>query len=143
MRINKALTPDQRKSIIEKLEQQLNKYQSTTLPKNIAAAEKIYNDHVKSVNEYLDTAAAETLVQPAILDIKSNLAFKGYFAKPGQPGIQLISFASKYFTAAFPRYVPQFIVLYWRWGQHPANLKFAKEMEENFPIEKLQALIDK
>jgi hypothetical protein len=143
MQASKALTPEQKKSTVEKLEQQLRGFQDNTLQKQIAAAEKIYNDKIKPVNEYLDTATAETLAQPALLDLKSNLGFKGYFVKHGQPGIKLINFTSKYFNAALPRYVPQFIVVYWKWGQDPPSLKFANQMEENFPIEKLKTLIDK
>jgi hypothetical protein len=143
MQASKALTPGQQKSIVEKLEQQLKEYQNNTVNKNIAAAEKIYNDKIKPVNEYLDTASTETFAQPAILDLNSNLGFKGYFVKQGQPGIKLISFTAKYFNTALPRYLPQFIILYWQWGQDAPSLKFAKEMEDNFPVEKLKALIDK
>jgi hypothetical protein len=142
MRASQALTPEQKKSIVGKLEQQLKEFHDNTLQKQISAAEKTYNDKTKPVTEYLDTATAETLSQSAILDVESNLAFKGYFAKQGQPGIKLINFTTKYFNTALPRYVPQFIVLYWKWGQDPPSLKFAKEMEENFPVKKLGALID-
>ncbi len=143
MQASKALTPGQKKGIIEKLEEQLKDFQDNIIQKNTAAAEKIYNDKIKPVNEYLDTATAETLAQPALLDLKSNLGFKGYFVKHGQPGIKLINFTGKYFNAALPRYVPQFIVMYWKWGQDPPSVKFAKEIEGNFPVEKLKRLIDK
>jgi hypothetical protein len=142
MQASKALTPQQKKNTVEKLEQQLRDFQNNTVKKNIALAENIYNEKMEPVNKYLDTASAETLSRRAILD-KNGIEFKGFFAKPGQPGIKLINFTTKYFNAALPRYVPQFMVLYWKWGQDPASLKFAKELEENFPLEKLKALIDK
>ncbi|MBC7934813.1 MAG: hypothetical protein H7Y86_05560 [Rhizobacter sp.] len=142
MRASKAFTPEQKKSTVEKLEEQLKEFSDNTSKKNIAEAGNIYKEKIKPVNEYLDTASAETLTQRAILD-KNSIEFKGYFAKPGQSGIKLISFTSKYFNPALPRYVPQFIVLYWRWGQDPPSLKFAKEMDKNFPVEKLKTLIDK
>lgn len=142
MQASKVLTPEQKKSTVQKLEQQLKEFMDNTSKKNIAAAENIYNEKIEPVKKYLDTASAETLAQRAILD-KNGIEFKGYFAKPGQPGIKLINFTTKYFNPALPRYVPQFMVLYWKWGQDPPSLKFAKQLEENFPVEKLKALIDK
>ena len=143
MQASKSLTAEEKKGIIQKLEQQLKDYQDHGMQKTASIAEKIYNDGVKAVNEYLDTATAETLAQPANLGV-TGIEFKGHFAKQGEPGTKLISFSTKYFTGALPRYIPQFVILYWRWTtQDASSLKFAKEMEENFPIEKLKALIDK
>ncbi len=142
MKASNALTSEQKNSTVEKLQQQLRDFQENTVQKNRAVTEKIYNDKVKPVNEYLDTATAETLARQAILD-KEAIEFKGYFAQRGQPGIKLINFTTKYFDMALPRYAPQFMVLYWKWGQDPPSLKFAKQMEESFPVEKLKALIDK
>ncbi len=141
MQASNALTQEQKKSIVEKLELQIKNFQDNNLQQQIAAIEKIYNDKMKPIKEYLDTATSETLSQQAI--VATSIEFKGYFAKQGQSGIKLINFSAKYFNMALPRYVPQFIVLYWKWGQDPPSLKFAKEMEENFPIEKLKLLIDK
>jgi hypothetical protein len=143
MQASKALTAEQQKSIVEKSEQQLKDFQDNTMQKKASAAEEIYNDAIKPVNEYEDTASAETLSQPAILG-EYGIIFKGHFAKQGEPGTKLISFTTKYFNKALPRYVPQFFVLYWRWSTGDASsLKFAKEMEENFPVEQLKDLIDK
>ncbi len=141
MQVNNALTQEQKKSIVEKLEQQLKNFQDNNLLQQIADIEKMYNDKMKPLNEYLDTVTSETLSQQAIL--ATSIEFKGYFAKQGQPGIKLINFTTKYFDMALPRYAPQFMVLYWKWGQDPPSLKFAKQMEENFAVEKLKALIDK
>jgi hypothetical protein len=143
MQASKSLTYDQKRDVVEKLELQLKNFQDNNLKKLIAAAEKIYNENIKPVNEYLDTASAKTLSQPVILDKKNYIAFKGYFAKEGEAGIKLFCFTSKFFNNELPRYSPQFMVLYWKWGQDPPSLYFAKQMEENFPVEKLKALIDK
>jgi hypothetical protein len=143
MQASKALTAEQRNSIVKKLEYQLKAYQNNTVNKNIVAAEKIYNDNIKPATQYLDTATAETLSQPANLSV-TGIEFKGRFAKQGEPGTKLICFTTKFFNKALPRYVPQFIVLYWRWSTGDVSAcKFAKQMEENFPVEKLKALIDK
>jgi len=142
MQASKALTAGQKKVVVEELEQQLKDYQNKKMPENIAATQKKYEEQLKPVKEYLDTASATTLAQQAILDIKCFTTFKGYFAQPGTAGIKLIAFPAKYFNQQLPRYVPRFMIVYWRWGAHPANLKFASTFEDNFPVEKLQALVD-
>jgi hypothetical protein len=143
MKASSAMTDIQRKEVVEKLEKQLKNFQDNIAQKNIEAAEKIFYEKMKPVKEYLDTATAATLNKPAVLNKKTNIAFEGNFAKEGQDGIQLFCFTSKYFNKDLPRYAPQFMVLYWKWGQDPPSLYFAKQMEENFPVEKLKALIDK
>lgn len=142
MKASKTLSAGQKKVIVYKLQQQLEDYQNNVMPKNTAATQRMYEEQMKWVNEYLDTASAETLAQQAILDKRSNIVFKGYFAKPGEEGIKLIAFPAKYFNRQLSRYVPQFMIVYWRWGAHPANLTFAKAFYDNFPVAKLQALID-
>ena len=92
---------------------------------------------------YLANASPETLEQPAIIDPKYNeLKFRGTFGDEDKGGTRLIAIGSKYFKD-LPRYVPQFMVLYWRWTQDPVSLRFKEQFEKNFPIEKLKAMIDK
>jgi hypothetical protein len=42
-----------------------------------------------------------------------------------------------------PVYVPQFFFVSWSWNNSPSVVKFGKAINENFPIEKLQEMIDK
>jgi hypothetical protein len=42
-----------------------------------------------------------------------------------------------------PKYIPQFFVVNWKWGNWPPQADIAKLIEERFPFEKLQAMIDK
>jgi hypothetical protein len=48
-----------------------------------------------------------------------------------------------YFRKDLPAYIPQTFVLAWMWGTKKWETDFRKTIEENFPIEKLQAMIDK
>ncbi len=48
-----------------------------------------------------------------------------------------------YFNMKLPHYVPQFMVLLWEWDKNAPALDFKKQIEENFPVEKLQAMLDK
>jgi hypothetical protein len=143
MEANNGLAPDEKKKIVEKLSLQLKEYKENTIGKNVAATEKIFAEKMKPVQSYLDTASVETLSQQALLDNYGNIEFKGTFSKDAQHAVKLFCFTGKYFDPQLPRYVPQFIVLYWFYGNHPVNLKIAKAIEENFPVEKLKMLIDK
>ena len=64
-------------------------------------------------------------------------------------GKMLVTENSAYFRKDLPKYVPQFMVLYWDWvGDAPMyggaqGEYYRKMIEENFPVEKLQKMIDK
>lgn len=108
------------------------------------SAAKLFNENIKYINSYLDTASAETLAQPTIIDPKYNsLSFKGIFGDENRGGTRVIAFSGKYFTPGLPRYVPQFIVVYWTWERNPRGLQLKEEFEKNFPLDKLRAMIDK
>ncbi len=48
-----------------------------------------------------------------------------------------------YMRKDLPKYVPQFFVVKWIWNDWPPQADIAKLIEERFPFEKLQAMIDK
>jgi len=48
-----------------------------------------------------------------------------------------------YLRKDLPKDVPQFFVINWQWGSSIADEKLRKLFEENFEVEKLQAMIDK
>ena len=56
----------------------------------------------------------------------------------------LVTENSNYFRKELPKYVPQFFVIELMPGdiQH-ANMNFKQIIDENFPVEKLKAIIDK
>ena len=47
-----------------------------------------------------------------------------------------------YMRQDLPKYVPQFFVLWWTWSESGLQPNIAKLIEEKFPFEKLQAMID-
>lgn len=98
------------------------------------------------INSYLDAAREETLKQPAVINPRFGIwGFKGKFGNEDSGGFRLVLFAgsNKYFDTTLPRYVPQLIQLYWTHGDSPPSILFKKQFEENFPVEKLKAMIDK
>lgn len=63
------------------------------------------------------------------------------FSTGAEGGSMLVTENPAYIRKDLPKYVPQFMVLYWSWGD-AANSKYFRQMiEANFPIEKLQAMI--
>lgn len=124
-----------------KFQNDLNIYKPGSLFEGMAKEKLIY------INSYLDTAKENTLQQVAIIDPKTAgiWGFKGKFGDEEKEGFRLVLFAgsNKYFDTTLPRYVPQLIQLYWTHGDSPPSLLFKKQFEENFPLEKLKAMIDK
>jgi hypothetical protein len=59
-------------------------------------------------------------------------------------GRMLITENPAYIRKDLPKFVPQLIIMHWQWNEgYVAAEHFRKMLEENFPIEKLQAMIDK
>jgi hypothetical protein len=136
-------TSPQAPKIKQQLEQQLKDFQAKKEGYK-SSSRKFYDEEIKYIDNYFANASAETLEQVAIIDPKYNaLKFRGTFGDEDNGGTKLIAVGAKYFNKDLPRYVPQFMVLYWRWTEDPVSLRFKEQFEENFPLEKLKAMIDK
>jgi len=87
---------------------------------------------------------ANLLDSPAIVRILDNMyPDVPIFTTGAEDGSMLVTENPDYIRKDLPKYVPQFIVLYWSWGNEANSKYFRKMVEANFPIEKLQAMIDK
>ncbi|MFL5738573.1 MAG: hypothetical protein ACJ75B_00040 [Flavisolibacter sp.] len=82
------------------------------------------------------------LEQPAIVTEDYHELFKG-FSTEEKGGRMIVVLNKNYFDLKLPKYAPQFLVLYWEWDGNRAAQNFKKHLEENFPVEQMQALIDK
>jgi hypothetical protein len=65
------------------------------------------------------------------------------FVKETEGGSMLIIENPVYIKKDLPKYIPQFMVFSWSWNATPPQKKIAEIVEAIFPIEKLQAMIDK
>lgn len=111
------------------------------------------NDKKKVLQRYqdaMDESAKKGLMDsPAIVLSSPMTELLGpVFSTEVEGGRMLITDNPKYFRKDLPQYVPQFFILEWsgngtqkKGGNWSYN--FRKAIEENFPIEKLQAMIDK
>jgi cation transport regulator ChaB len=97
-------------------------------------------------NELQKTTKDGLLSAPAVVRPDAHFQTNGpVFLTESEGGVTLVSENPDYFRKDLPAYVPQFFVLSWSWGlkKQKWEMDFKKAIEENFPIEKLQVMIDK
>ena len=140
--LENALTGASASRIEERKERYLKNYKTDKEQKeeNRQRAAKYYDDKIKIVEDLLKTSGNDYLQLPAIIDNNSN--FKG-FSTLEKGGRMIVSVNNEYFNLKLPGYTPQMIVLYWQWDNSRAAQSFKKQLEENFPVDILKALIDK
>ena len=108
----------------------------------IATTKKNYEEAMKPVQALLANSSEQELQQPAIVDDIDFLKFKG-FSTEAKDGRQVVTLNPAYFDNKLPKYVPQFLIVYWRWEKNKASENFKNEMEANFNFKSLQEMIDK
>jgi hypothetical protein len=119
-----------------------------------AEREEIKNKHLNLKNialkKYRDEL--EKTTQDGLLDAAAVvgtdillLTESPIFLPESQGGTMLTTENPTYFRKDLAAYVPQLFVLTWSWGEKKLKWEtdFRKAIEENFPIEKLQEMIDK
>lgn len=106
---------------------------------------KLKNDALKRLKEELEkTTKAGLLNATAIVRYDPLLQYEGpVFTTEEEGGNMLVTENPNYFRKDLPNYVPQIFVVSWSWNNQPYGMRFKTAIEENFPIEKLQAMIDK
>ncbi|HET6271661.1 MAG TPA: hypothetical protein VFG32_01645 [Bacteroidota bacterium] len=65
------------------------------------------------------------------------------FMTEAEGGGMLVTANPSYWRKDLPKYAPQIIWMHWTWNSGAVGENFRKRIEEYFPIEKLQAMIDK
>ena len=108
---------------------------------DILQTENYYNGMLKPLAEELSNESDTELQKPAIVD-NSSVIFKG-FTTDEKGGRMMVVINPEYFKLNLPGYVPQFIVMYWGWDMNAPCQDFKKQLEENFPVDQLKAMIDK
>ena len=115
--------------------------------KSGSSSERIYQENLKMISNYLNTVDKSELNQPAIIDPKFGVfGFKGKFGEEKSGGFRLVITATNnnYFDDSMPRQVPQLLEIMWTYSQtSPVEKNIIDQFEKNFPLEKLQAMLDK
>lgn len=107
---------------------------------------KAKNDAVKKLQHELEKTTNDGLLDaPAVVGTDILVMNEGPIFLPEKDGgIMLAIDNPNYFRKDLPAYVPQFLVLSWSWaGKQKWETDFRAAIEQNFPVEKLQAMIDK
>ena len=109
----------------------------------IQQTQNYYGGLIKAYDDTRKSHSENELKEPAIVDgVNWASLFKG-FTTQEKGGRMIVFVDTDYFNLKLPRYVPQFIALYWEWDKNTAAQNFKNQLEENFPVDKLKAMIDK
>ena len=108
----------------------------------IARVKKDYQDVINPVQDLLANSSEQEKGQPAIVDNIDFLKFKG-FSTEAKNGRQMVRLNPDYFDSKLPKYIPQFLIVYWRWEKNKFSENFKNELETNFNFNALKAMIDK
>lgn len=103
---------------------------------------KRFEDAMKPAQDLLNTMSEEQAEMPAIVGIAYAYGFKKFLTEE-EDGRMLVRLNPDYFDSKLPKYVPQFLVVYWRWQKNKYSENFKKEVEANFKFEALKDMLDK
>lgn len=104
------------------------------------------NNALKSYrDELVKTSAAKLLDSPAIvISMTPGIGNTKIFITEAEGGQMLVTENPAYLRKDLLKYVPQFFVVVWGWEEPSVSSEnIRKIIEANFPVEKLQAMIDK
>jgi len=107
---------------------------------------KAKNEALKKLHDALEKTTKDSLFDaPAVVRIDPLLMNEGpVFQTEAEGGCMLATENPNYFRKELPKYVPQFFVIHLMEGDPlHSNMNFKRIIEENFPVEKLKAMIDK
>ena len=112
--------------------------QLAELKKNKEAILKRYRDELEQTTQqgFLDA--------PAIipLTIYNMDEWSPIFVEENK-GWMIVRANPNYMRKDLPKHVPQFFVMEWRWNNWQSQIEIGKLIEEKFPFDKLQSMIDK
>ena len=109
---------------------------------DIAKIKKMGEEDLKPAQIFLANSTEQELEQPAILDYSNIISFKE-FSTDAKGGQQMVRINSDYFNNKLPKYIPQFLIVYWSWNTEKPSIDFANHIENNFNFKALQAMLDK
>ena len=121
-----------------KTDQQRRDEQVTNAKKNKEAELKKFTDEMEK------TTSEGLLDSPAIVQVMYYSSPVVFETDP-MKGFMLVTENPDYINRDLPVYIPQFIVLSWKWNveHYPVHMENERLFLQDFPIEKLQAMIDK
>ncbi|MDP4149241.1 MAG: hypothetical protein Q8938_06090 [Bacteroidota bacterium] len=101
-----------------------------------------FDDKIRLIDDYLAHHSESTLAQPAWVSPSAHSGFDGSFSSEELGGMLQVVPDPDYFSKDVPSYVPQLIMMEWTWDKNTPSLQFTRQLEENFPIGRLAAMVD-
>lgn len=110
----------------------------------VANAKKLKEQVIKKFRDELEKTTAQGLLDsPAVIRVMylSDLIFD----PDPKTGSMLVTENPDYIRKDLPGYIPQFIIFTWKWNPdfYPAHKRYEESFLQDFPVERLQAMIDK
>jgi hypothetical protein len=109
---------------------------------NLKKFNKMYENMMKPAQDLLNNMGEEVAAMPAIVQGDYVSKFEK-FSTEEQGGRMLVRLNPDYFDVKLPKYVPQFLVVYWRWEKGKVSENFRNQLEANFNFSALKEMIDK
>jgi hypothetical protein len=146
---NNSLKPEQKKAMLDGIQKRQALYAGnggggagTGASAGGGKIDKYYDDKMHLVDDYFGHASQDMLGQPAVIGPNEKSGFEGHFSSEEKGGRMVVTIDPDYFSKQTPGYVPQVMVLYWRWGNDVVSQHFKKQFEDDFPVDRLSALLD-
>jgi hypothetical protein len=107
---------------------------------------------IKTLSNTADSLLKSPAAVGGVTEAQINGNGSTIFSTEKDGGSTLVTENPDYFKKNLPRYIPQYFVMHWQWWglnaettvrRFAAPEYFAKMINEKFPVEKLQAIIDK
>jgi len=111
----------------------------------VAKAEKNKDDELKKFTDELEKTTSEGLLDAPAVILVMYYSNPVVFETDPMKGFMLVTENPDYIRKELPNYIPQFMMLSWKWNVdfYPVHIEHEKLFLQNFPIEKLQAMIEK
>lgn len=111
----------------------------------VAKAIEIKDRELKIFTDELEKTTREGLLNSPAVILAMYYTVPAVFETDPQKGNMLITENPDYIRRNLAGHIPQFMVLHWKWNpdMYSAQKPYIKLFLEDFPIERLQAMIDK
>ncbi len=120
----------------------LKEKEADFLRQNGATPEIYYKKEIKTAQDYLANTSEEELAKPGYHEGPTHSFDFKKFADE-KKGYLMVQVNESYFNKKLPSYMPQFLVVYWRWESNKSSLNYAAQIENSFDFKALQQMLDK
>ena len=109
----------------------------------VVKAKKNKEDELKKFTDELEKTTKEGLLNSPAMVLVKYYSIPSVFETDPEKGLILVTENPDYIRRELPKHVPQFFIVSLRWDEWAPQKKFAEFFQQDFPFEKLQAMIDK